>query len=914
MKTLPPPVLAPSDAARRRGRDRPLGNFFSPEAIAVIGASAKDGSVGRALMENLYEFEGRVYPVNPNHANVLRIPAFAHVADVPAKVDLAVIATPAHTVPGIVRECGQAGIKAVIIHSAGFKECGAAGAELERQVLIAARQSGVRVIGPNCLGVMAPHNHLNATFATTLARPGNVAFISQSGALCTAVLDWSLRDNVGFSAFVSVGSMLDVGWGDLITSLGDDPHTHSIIIYMESIGDARSFLSAAREVAFTKPIIVVKAGRTEAAAKAAASHTGALTGSDAVIDAAFRRAGVLRVDTIEDLFDLAEVLGKQPRPAGPRLGIVTNAGGPGALAVDRLVAGGGQVAPLAEKTITELNRVLPPHWSQGNPVDVLGDADDLSYAKAVELVATDPMTDGVLVILTPQAMSDALGTAERIKAIPISGRGKPLLASWMGGAAVEAGEAVFNAAGIPTFEYPDRAAQAFNYMWRYSANLNALYETPTLLDHTKDGNTPHQRADEIIRLARENRRVILTEYESKEILAVYGIPIVTAFPAATESEALAMAAKIGYPVALKLHSETITHKSEVGGVCLNLRDADDVRKAWKKIRRAVADRVGEDHFLGVTVERMITAEGFELILGSSIDAQFGPVILFGAGGRWVEVLQDRAIGLPPLTSTLARRLMEQTRIYSALKGVRGRPPIDLNALEQTLVRFSQIVAEQRWIKEIDVNPLFVSADQIVALDARVILQDPSLAEERLPTLAIRPYPSHYATACTLTDGTPIVLRSIRPEDEPMMVKFHETLSDQSVYYRYFSAMSLTQRTSHARLARLCFIDYDREVALVAVHDDTASGQPEVIGVGRLCKAHGKNEAEFAVVVSDRWQRRGLGTLLLRKLVEIGREEHLARIRGTVLTENHGMCRVCEHAGFKLRSRVGEPEIEATIAL
>jgi acetyltransferase len=435
-----------------------------------------------------------------------------------------------------------------------------------------------------------------------------------------------------------------------------------------------------------------------------------------------------------------------------------------------------------------------------------------------------------------------------------------------------------------------------------------------LLVRAKDGYAGHRRADEIIRLARDNRRIILTEFESKEILAAYGIPVVTAFPAATESEALAVAEKIGYPVALKLHSETITHKSEVGGVCLNLRDADEVRGAWKKIHRAVAGQVGEKHFLGVTVERMVIAEGFELILGSSVDPQFGPVLLFGAGGRWVEAMQDRAIGLPPLTSTLARRLMEQTRIYSGLKAIRGRAPIDLNAVEHTLVRFSQLVAEQRWIKEIDVNPLFVSADQIVALDARVILQDPSVTEDRLPALAIRPYPLHYATTCALNDGTPIELRSIRPEDEPMMVNFHETLSDQSVYYRYFSAMSLTQRTNHARLARLCFIDYDREVALVAVHDGAASGEPEIIGVGRLCKAHGKNEAEFAVVVSDCWQRRGLGTRLLRRLVEIGREEHLARITGTVLTENHGMCRVCEHAGFKLRARAGEPEIQATIAL
>lgn len=878
----------------------------------MIGASAKAGSVGRALLENLHGFDGRVFPVNPNHSSVLRIPAFAHIADVPAKVDLAVIATPASVVPAIVRECVESGVKAAIIHSAGFKECGADGVELERQVLREARRGGVRILGPNCLGLMAPHQRLNATFATTMARPGSVAFISQSGALCTAVLDWSLRENVGFSAMVSVGSMLDVGWGELITSLGDDPHTRSILIYMESIGDARSFLSAAREVAFTKSIIVVKAGRTEAAAKAAASHTGALTGSDVVVDAAFRRAGVLRVETIEDLFDLAEVLGKQPRPRGPRLGIVTNAGGPAALAVDRLVAGGGQVASLSENTITELNRLLPAHWSHGNPVDVLGDADEQRYAKGVELVAGDSATDGVLVILTPQAMSDPLATAEKIKAFAPPDGGKPLLASWMGGTAIEAGEAVLNDAAIPTFKFPDRAAQAFNYMWRYSANLTALYETPTLLDRAELSGGMHKNADEIIQAARQRRRVILTEHESKKILGAYNIPVVDAFPTTSEKEAVTIATKVGYPVAIKLHSETITHKWEVGGVRLNVRDATEVRDAWRGIKRATAEKVGEHHFLGVTVERMIPPDGLELILGSSADPQFGPVILFGAGGRWVEVMQDRAIGLPPLNSTLARRLMEETRIYAALKGGRGRPAVDLPALEQILVRFSQLVAEQRWIKEIDVNPLFVTADQIIALDARVILHDSSLSEDRLPSLAIRPYPQHYATSCTLADGTPIRMRSIRPEDEPMMVRFHETLSDQSVYFRYCTAMSLQQRTSHARLARLCFIDYDREIALVAVRDDLLTGREEILGVGRLCKEHGKNEAEFAVVVSDRWQRRGLGTLLLKKLVEIGREERVARISGTLLGENYGMRQVCERVGFDVHHPAGESEFKATI--
>ena len=513
---------------------------------------------------------------------------------------------------------------------------------------------------------------------------------------------------------------------------------------------------------------------------------------------------------------------------------------------------------------------------------------------------------------TAHELQSAQGTIIIEDAFAASHQTKTVLASWMGGTGVETGETVLNANSIPTFTYPDRAAQAFNYMWRYSANLKALYETPTLADPAKAGPAMHLRADALIRAARQHRRVILTQSESKAILAAYDIPVVTALPAKSETEAAAVATGIGFPVVVKLHSETITHKREVGGVCLNLRDAAAVRQAWRSIRRAVMEKAGESHFLGVTVERMIVAEGYELILGSSVDPQFGPVLLFGAGGRAVEVVPDRAIGLPPLTSTLARRLMEQTRIYAALKGIRGEAPIDLLALEHTLVRFSQLVAEQRWIKEIDVNPLFVAPGQIIALDARIILHEPTMPEERLPALAIRPYPQHFTMSLKLADGTPVVIRAIRPEDEPMMVRFHETLSDQSVYYRYFTAMSLKQRRCHARLARLCFIDYDREIAMVAAHIDSRTGATEILGVGRLCKSHARNEAEFAVVVSDRWQRRGLGTLLLKRLVEIGRAEHLSRISGTVLAENQSMRRVCERVGFKLRHRPNEPEFEATI--
>ncbi|MBL9210856.1 MAG: bifunctional acetate--CoA ligase family protein/GNAT family N-acetyltransferase [Opitutaceae bacterium] len=904
---------APTRAAPRPAAGPPLGCFFAPRSLAVIGASEKPGSVGRALLENTATFGGVVYPVNPHHARLLDRPAWARIADVPGGVDLALIATPAATVPGVVRECARAGVKGAIVFSAGFKECGPEGAALEREVLAEARRGGLRLVGPNCLGIMAPHQRLNATFAAPLAQPGHVAFVSQSGALCSAVLDWSRREKVGFSAFVSVGSMLDVGWGDLIDALGDDPRTRSIILYMESIGDARSFLSAAREVSFSKPIIVVKVGRTPAAAKAAASHTGALTGSDAVCDAAFRRAGVLRVATIEDMFDMAEILSKQAPPQGRRLGIVTNAGGPGALAVDQLVSIGGELAPLTPETLAALGAVLPPAWSRGNPVDILGDADEHRFEQAVTLVARDPTTDGVLVILTPQAMTDPLAIARRVTRVGPMPGGKPLLASWMGGPGVEAGEAVLNEAGVPTFKYPDRAAVAFDYLWRHGANVRALYETPVLAPEPAVAAGSYPDPNDILQAARRQRRTILTQWESKQVLAAHGLPVVPAFPADSEDAAVARGRETGFPVAVKLHSATLTHKREVGGVCLSVRNADGVRQAWRSIRRAVTEKAGAEHFQGVTIERMIPPDGVELLLGSSVDAQFGPVVVFGAGGRLVEVLGDRALGLPPLTSTLARQLIGATRISRAFGPGRGQCAVDLAALEQLVVRFSQFVAGQRWIKEVDINPLFASPGAIVALDARIILHDPDVTEAQLPVPAIRPYPAQYAQSFALADGTRVSVRPIRPEDEPMMVEFHGTLSDQSVYYRYFSALSLRQRTNHARLARLCFVDYDREMALVAVVEDPKRRQPAIVGVGRLCREHGRPEGEFAVVVSDAWQRRGLGTRLLRRLVDVGRAERLTRITGVILAENGGMRRACERVGFQVRHG-GGPECTAEISL
>jgi acetyltransferase len=906
----------PSRKKLLHSRNQPLDVFFSPKTVAVIGATEKAGTVGRTLLWNLVTspFGGTVYPVNPQRASVLGVKAYKSVSDIPEEVDLAVIVTPPPSIPGIIRECGEHGVSGAIVISAGFKEIGPEGAAIEQKLLVEAQSAGIRVIGPNCLGVMAPLTGMNATFATTVARPGSVGFISQSGALCTAVLDWSLKEMVGFSAFVSVGSMVDVGWGDLIYHLGNDPKTRSIVIYMESIGNARSFLSAAREVALNKPIIVIKPGRTAAAAKAAASHTGSLTGSDEVLEAAFRRSGVLRVNNIADLFYMAEVLSKQPSPRGPRLTIVTNAGGPGVLATDALITGGGELAELTPETMEAYNAVLPSTWSHNNPVDIIGDASPERYAKALEIAAKDPNSDGMLVILTPQAMTDPTLIAEQLKPLAKQ-EGKPVLASWMGGVDVAAGEQILNHANIPTFPYPDTAARAFNYMWQYSYNLKGLYETPSMPEDSADWTPDRKLVDRLVQTARREGRTILTEFESKQVLSAYGIPTAQTIIATNAADAVKAAEAMGYPVVLKLYSETITHKTDVGGVQLNLGSAAGVERAFRAIETSVAEKAGAQHFQGVTVQPMIKLEdAYELIVGSSLDPQFGPVLLFGAGGQLVEVFKDRSLALPPLNSTLARRMMEQTKIFKALNGVRGRRPVDLAALEVLMVRFSALVAEQRWIKEIDINPLLASPDGLIALDARVVVHGQDVQQEQIPKTAIRAYPSRYVANWTMKDGTPVAIRPIRPEDEPAMVRFHETLSERSVYLRYFHLMNLEQRTTHERLTRICFIDYDREMALVAVRRNPETGESDIIGVGRLMKIHGANEGEVAALISDQWQGQGLGKELLRRLLIVGADEKLSSLKADILPDNRDVMRVLEKLGFSLEHSLEDEVVHAEFKL
>jgi acetyltransferase len=930
MRSKPSAKVSKPQPAHDRAHDvlrtegHPLDAIFTPRTVAVIGATERAGSIGRSVLWSLVSspFGGTVYPVSDKRSSVLGIKAYRQMADLPEFIDLAVVVTPAVTVPTVIGECVEAGVRGAIVISAGFKEHGDAGKELERQILEKIHGTQMRVIGPNCLGVMNPLTGLNATFAAHIARPGNVAFISQSGALCTAILDWCQREMVGFSAFVSVGSMLDVGWGDLIDYLGNDPRTQSIVMYMESVGDARSFLSAAREVSLNKPIIVIKAGRTDAAAKAAASHTGTLTGSDEVLEAAFRRCGVLRVSTIADLFYMAEVLAKQPRPKGPRLAIVTNAGGPGVLAADSVIAHGGQLAELSQASMDALNQMLPAHWSHNNPIDVLGDALPERYAKALQIAANDTNVDGLLAITCPQGMAEPTQTAEQLKPFA-SSTGKPVLASWMGGAEVAAGIDILNRAGIPTFPFPDTAARLFNYMWRYSYNLRGLYETPELRPGSRGAESQHDsglgiapreeraQAEKLLQDARSAGRTLLTELESKRLLQLYGVPTVVTELALTADEAVGSAERIGYPVVLKLHSESITHKTDVGGVRLNLPDGATVREAFTAIQSSIREKAGEEHFLGVTVQPMITMEGYELIVGSSVDPQFGPVLLFGAGGQLVEVFRDRALALPPLTTTLARRMMEQTRILEALQGVRGRKPVDLDALEDLLVRFSQMIVEQPRIKEVDINPLLASSERLLALDARVVLHEAGVMDEELPRTAIRPYPSQYVQKWTMKNGESAVIRPIRPEDEPLLIGFHKALSERTVYLRYFQPLKLSQRVSHERLTRICFQDYDRELALVVEHLNNA-GAPEIIAVGRLSKLHARDEAELAVLVHDGFQRLGIGTELYRQLIAVARDEKLKRVVCTILAENREMRSICQKLGFSFHVDPEDGAVQAEL--
>lgn len=717
------PVASPELSYRREAVRGPssLDRIFSPRSIAVIGATERPGSVGRTLLENLTKcgFAGAIYPVNLSRSSVLGIQAYPSIHAVPEPVDMALIVTHAAVTPDVVADCAAAGVGGAVIISAGFRETGPGGAALERE--IDARRRGMRVIGPNCLGIIVPHWKLNAAFALGNAQAGNIAFLSQSGALCSAILDWSQTAHVGFSAFVSMGTMLDAGWCDLIEYFGNDPHTRSIVCYMESVGDGRALLKAARNLSRTKPIIILKVGRTRAGSMAAASHTGALTESEAVVDAAFRQAGILRVDTIEDLFHMAEIFSTQPVPAGPRLAILTNAGGPAALAADALVLAEGTPARLSERLVETLDRLLPEHSSGANPIDLLGTAPPELYGQTAILVTQDPGVDGLLVTLTPQTMTNPEATASAIIAAT-KGVPKPVLASWMGGASVATARGMLRAAGIPTFDYPDAAARAFGFMWQRSRRLRNIVETPQTPILSLEDVAQRGEARSLLDDAAAAGHRLLTEVESKRVLGSYGLPVVDTRTASSEEEAVARAQEIGFPVVVKLLSRTITHKASAGGVFLDLRNPDEVHKAWRSLHGAFATKGLAQGFFGVSVQPMVSRVAAELIVGSSVDPHFGPVLLFGAGGSHVETVDDHALALAPVNARLARSLVSRTRISRLLVSLVKSGILRMDDLADVIVRVGELVTEQSRIVELDVNPLVVSSTGLAVVDARIVIR------------------------------------------------------------------------------------------------------------------------------------------------------------------------------------------------
>ena len=889
-----------------------LDRIFNPESIAMIGASDEEGSVGCILLKNLTEseYEGRVYPVNIHKSEILGLKAYQTVDQLPETVDLAVIATPAKTVPDIVEQCGKAGIIGIIIISAGFKEIGPEGKALEDKILEIKKEYDIRIVGPNCLGIIRPSIRLNATFAAKMPKPGNIAFISQSGALCSAILDWAIHENIGFSNFVSIGSMIDVNFGDLIDHFGTDPKTRSILMYIEGITDARKFMSAARHFARTKPIIVLKAGKFSESAKAVASHTGSLTGEDMIYGAAFKRAGMMRVEEIGDLFNCAEVLGMQPVPKGPNLAIITNAGGPGVMATDALIARGGKLAKLSQKTMETLNSILPHYWSRGNPIDILGDAKTDRYKAVVEACLHDENVDALLIIYTPQGVVESAEIAKGIVEFCKGMRycNKTISTSFMGHEEVEEANRIFNENSIPTYTTPEQAVKTYMHMYQYKRNLELLYETPEELP--VDIVPPKRPLMVIMRNVALENREILTETEAKKLLEYYNVPVVKTLIAKTADEAAILASHIGYPVVLKILSPQIVHKTDAGGVVLDITSEAELRGAFEAVIQRAKEYNPRAEIQGVTVQPMIKKQGYEVIIGAKTDPLFGPVILFGMGGVGVELFKDVAIGLPPLNQTLVRRIMEETKVYQLLKGYRNVPPANIRLLEEIVMRFSQMLVDFPQLKEVDINPLFIDEKEAFALDARVVIDKERVFAKLAPHehLVISAYPKKYETLWKLRDGRTILLRPIKPEDEPLWLEMFQNFSDESIHYRFFE---IIKDTPHEVRVRYCNIDYDREIGIVAELNE--GGRRKILGVVRLIVEPNGKTGEIAIIVADPWQGLGLGSKMTDYMIEICKDKKLETVYGIMLRDNHRATNLMEKMGFTLKY-LDHDTVKATLNL
>ena len=875
-----------------------LDSIFKPKRIALIGVSNNPNSVGGITLRNLVGggYNGVVYPVNPKREAVFGIPCYPDVKSLPKVPDLAVIMTAAKTVPLIVRECGEAGIHGIIIMSAGFKEAGEEGKALEAQVKEEkSRFPDMRVIGPNCLGILVPGLSMNVSFANGMPEKGHVAFISQSGALCTSVLDWAYESHIGFSYFVSIGNSMDVNFGDLIDYFGQDPSTRSIVLYVESLTNARTFMSAARAFSREKPIIVYKSGRFPESAAAAASHTGALASEDSIYDAVFRRAGLARVYDFGNIFDFTDLVGRKRIPRGNRLAIVTNAGGPGVMATDSLISWGGKLVTLSEETMQKLNDYLPPFWSHGNPVDVLGDATPERFARATEIVLEDEHVDAVLVLLTPQAMTAPTETAEAI-ADMASKTSKTIMAAWLGGASMRDGIQVFNRAGISNYPTPEQAIRAFMTLSHYAKNLEMLFETPreVPVSFQYDRNELRKKyLKEIFPKAK-----ILNEDDSKMLVNDYGIDTTHPTPAYNEDQAVEISQKKGYPVVLKIYSPDITHKSDVGGVALNIKDDEMVRATFRNMVKTAAEKRPDAKIEGVTVQRMVdTKDAVELILGTKKDPVFGTVMLVGMGGTSAELFKDKRLEFPPLNESLAQQMLESLQIYPLLEGYRGAPRKNIEKLIEVLIRMSYLAADYPEIKELDINPLIVTPTDVIALDARIVVDEQVMSQpvKEYSHLILRPYPESLEKEVKLKDGSPVLLRAIKPEDEPMWLELLTSCSKEAIYHRFRYDFYFD---SHEVATQFCFIDYDREIAIVAEVED--EGRKKLIGVGRLIADPDVEVMEYAVLITDAWQKKELGYILTEYCMEIAKNREIKNLVAETTRDNKPMISVFRKLNFKIR--------------
>ena len=877
-----------------------LNTLFSPNSVAVFGASNRIDSIGHIVFQNLLssQFDGALFPINLKEAEIQGIKAYKTITEVLEPVELAVIATPPHTVPDIIESCGMHGVKAAIIITAGFSETGEAGAALEQKLLEIAKRYNIRLIGPNCLGIMRPSIGLNATFNKGSTNKGNIAFISQSGALCTAILDWAQTNDVGFSSVVSMGSSTDVDFGEILDYLVSDYETQSILLYIEGIRNARTFMSALRSAARIKPIILVKVGRHAAGSKAAMSHTASLVGSDDVFDAAVKRAGVVRVQSINQLFTAAKALSCGFHPTGNRLAIVTNGGGPGVMAADRAADLGLNIASLSEETIQYLNAHLPSNWSHSNPVDIIGDALDDRYHHSVKACLEDDNVDGVLVILTPQAMTKPLESALEVIQLSEKSR-KPLLACWMGESQVAEARKTFAQAKKPFFRTPEPAVEVFAHLSDYYRNQRLLMQMPGPLSSHIEPNI--ENANIIINKALEEHRSILSEMESKALLAAFHIPIAKTMIARSKNEAVLIAEQLGFPIVMKVNSKDITHKSDIGGVILNIANAQEVLAAFQKINTTVHLQKPEAVIDGVAIEPMsVKPNGRELMIGVTTDPIFGPVITFGSGGVAVEVMNDRTITLPPLNHFLVKDLIENTHIAAMLGKFRDKPAINMAALEEVLLRVSEMVCELPALKEMDINPLIVDENGAIAVDARVIVSPREFSNQTYSHMAIHPYPTHLISHCILSDGTPMTIRPIRPEDAKLVQQFVRELSEESRYFRFMNSL---HELTEAMLVRFTQIDYSKEVAIIA---STEPENASDLGIARFTTNPDGESCEFAIVLADKMTGKGLGTKLMRSLIEIAKSKKLKRIEGEVLNSNHNMLKLMQGLGFKIQ--MGEEDI------